>query len=1130
MFDGGDIYEQDASSGTLAAASPFAATQNMLSTSGSASAPEVADDSNGDTAVIWADGASALATYRPSGNSSFNSNTTLGTVDASTQPQIAITSNDDPIALWQDGDTIQAETADSSGTFSGSATQISGSDATEPSLAVDNNGDAVAAWIQSDGTNLIATADGYDSGAGPANNNLHIAAAGSAGTGLTFFAQPYDVWPAISQSSISWNFGDGTSVQTGDDVTHTFAHGGDYTVSLTTTNADGNQTTSSQQIDVAASAPTVPAGGLAQLPSPDDCVTSNVVGCGTLIPYGLNVSYQPIVSPDGKNVYAVGFFGGIVEFSRNSSTGALTEIGCVTSDATDCSGSGSIQNAEGISNPAAIAISPDGSSVYVVDQGDNSITTFTRNASNGLLTEQNGSCYSSSGASGCTSDPGTQNPWSVAVSPDGKNVYVSSGTGQDIAEFTRNTSTGAITPIAGNNCISDAANPNGCQVATGGGLLNVVGVDVSPDGDNVYATAGGVGDNGDVAEFTRNGSTGALAPIPGNACIGRPGAPAECLTSATAINGSEDMTINSSGTFAYVNSFSDDAIVQLRRAASTGALTQVGCIGTSSSPAGLCATSNAKGIDGPLGVALSPDGLNLYASGAEDNAEAAFSVDPTTGVLTQLASPNNCITSDPSGNSHGCGATDATGLAGPRRLAVSPDGKNVYVANQGSGGLAELARTVPSSPPPPPPTGQVTNGGEASWDTGSTATSASATVTVPAVSCGSIAAGTYAGQSAGVELFGQVTIGATTFYPAEAADVRTYCDGSKAEYETSFAVDDETSGTRVFHPAGLTVSPGDPLAISTTATSSGAGMQITDVNTGKTASITGPGYAATGGADIGVQPITSNGHGAPMLTGSQSATATTDTIGGPVQSSPVVVQNALVDGQPISSSSTFYGLRWVNSSKTVVATPSAVSGDDFAVDFASVPTPVAAKSGDAAPVSGKVLIELPGTHKFVPLNSVKQIPNGTLVNATNGSVQITVKLPNGQTQTGVFFGGEFQFEQSKSGEVTAVLAGGSFKGCPKPAPAKKTKPKKKKRKAPDAGAASFSRHHPVRHLWSNAHGSFSTQGKYGAAAVRGTEWLTQDQCNGTFFKVTRDEITVTSFKLNNHKTTVKQGHSFLSPA
>jgi len=38
------------------------------------------------------------------------------------------------------------------------------------------------------------------------------------------------------------------------------------------------------------------------------------------------------------------------------------------------------------------------------------------------------------------------------------------------------------------------------------------------------------------------------------------------------------------------------------------------------------------------------------------------------------------------------GAKKGEGLM--RRLAVSPDGKNVYVANQGSAGLVELSRTL----------------------------------------------------------------------------------------------------------------------------------------------------------------------------------------------------------------------------------------------------------------------------------------------------------------------------------------------------------------------------------------------------------------------------------------------------
>jgi hypothetical protein len=1125
----GDIGEEDATNSMLAAGDKFAAA-TTLSTSTTANNPEIADDANGDTAVTWSDSGTAYANVRPAGESFAGTATTLGGVDASSQPQIALTSTRDAIAVWQSGHTIQAETANPSGSFSGTAKQLSGANATEPSLAVDGNGDAVAAWIQPDATNEIATADGYDSGADPNNNNLHIPANGTPNTGLTLYVQPFDVWPAIS--SVVWKV-DGTQIGTGDTVTYV-PQSGSHTVSVTSTNAQGNQTVDSQTINIAASAPTLPGGGIAQLASPGDCVTSDAVGCGTLIPYGLNTAYQPVVSPDGKTVYGVAQTGGIVEFSRDSNTGALTEIGCLTAAASGCSGAGSFENVAGLNNPAALAISPDGTSAYAVAQGgDNAIVSFSRDTTSGLLTPQAGGCYSSdtpTPPTGCTEDPGLGLSYGVVVSQDGKNVYASGDAGHDVAEFTRNTTNGAIAPIAGNDCISDGTEP-ACDVQGANGLLNAIGV--SAVGSNVYVTAGGTFGSGDIAEFTRNASTGALGSD--NPCVGSSTAPAPCSQTAPAINGTEDMAISPSGKFAYVNSSSDDAVVELSRNTTTGAMSQIGCVETSSGPAGLCTTSNAVGIDIPLGVAISPDGSNLYVSGAGDNAEAAFAIN-TDGTLTQLASPTDCITS----NSGGCGVNAATGLNGPRRVAVSPDGKNVYVAGQGSDAITVLARTPQpsSSPPPPPTTGQIQNGGEASWDTSSTATNSSVTVTVPAVVCGAVKSGTYAGQAAGVELYGQESVSGQTVYPAEVADVRTYCDGPKAQYETSFVVNDETNGTRVTHPAGLTVSPGDPLAISTTASSSGASMKITDVNTGKSASITGPGFVASDGADIGVQPIESNGHGAPLLSGSQSAAATTATIDGPVQSSPIVFQNALVDGQPISSASTFYGLRWVNSSKTVVATPSAISGGDFAVDFASVPTPATGKSGDAAPVSGKVLIELPGTHKFVPLTSIKQIPNGTIINAIHGSVQITVKLPNGQTQTGVFFDGEFKFEQAKSGKTTAVLVGGSFKGCPKP-PAKHPhhkkhkKPKKSKQHGTRAPVAQAARKKPkskVRSLWSNAHGSFGTSGQYGASAVRGTEWLTVDQCDGTFFRVTRDEITVTSFSLHNRKTTVKQGHSFLAPA
>jgi DNA-binding beta-propeller fold protein YncE len=1108
-----DLYESDGSATALAGDTQFG-DANALVTTGGVSTPEIFDDQNGDTALTWVVGGDAWAVVRPV-SGAFTSGTDLGQSDPAYPPQIAITADDVPVEVWQQDATILAETADSGGAWTGSPTTLSGAlQAVDPSLAVDAEGNAVAGWLQTNAGNFqVATVAGLD-GTGPIINVFHMPTSGVAGRGLTYYETAYDVWPAITPL---WTFGDGSTATTAT-APHTFASAGNYPVNLTVTASDGNTATTTQDIDVVSPPPTVP-GGLEQLSSPDDCVTSSTVGCGTLIPDGLTSTYQQVVSPDGNNLYAVGFNGGVVEFSRNASTGALTEIGCITSNSTspNCT-----TNALGLSDPGSIAISPDGSDVYVATQAQESLLTFSRNASTGLLTEVNTDCYTYAVVAGCTQDAGLDLPYGVTVSPDGKNLYVTGYGGQDVAEFTRNTSTGAVSPIAGNSCISDTDNPDDCPLSSGRGLFNAIGINVSPTGNNVYVEAGGTQGDGDVAEFTRNSTTGALTPISGNACIGSTSvASLGCLTTMSALDGTEDMAMAPDGNFAYINDYYNDAVIELSRNATTGALSQVGCIGTASSPAGLCSTRSAVGIDGPLGVAISPDGENLYASGAGDSAEASFAVNAATGALTQLASPYNCITT----NSSGCGANDATGLDGARRLVVSPDGKDVYVAGQDDSAVVELARTPqPAKPTSPPPRPTTTTGTEASWDSTDTASSASATVTVTAVNCSANRAGTIAGQQEGVRLFGTVTEGTNTYYPYAGIELLAYCDGKSAKYTSEFVINDQGSDTMTFKPTGLTVSPGDPLEMSV---ASGQDLKVTDVNTGHTASASGAAFSAVNGFDVGLGAITSNGHGAPLLSGSESDAAPFATLPGPVASSPTVFSDVDVDGAPLSRAPGLYEVHWVNSSKSTVASPSEIAGtNSFSGDVASVPTPATAKSADVAPVSGKVLIKLPGTHKFVPLTSVKKIPDGTLINATNGSVQITVELPNGTTQTGVFFDGEFLLQQAKNGQTTAALAGGNFKVCPKP-PAKK---KKKKKHGPLAQTARASKKHPVRRLWSNAHGTFSTKGRYGSAAVRGTEWLTQDQCDGTYIKVTRDEVQVTSFDLHNHKTLVKQGHSFLAPA
>jgi hypothetical protein len=67
----------------------------------------------------------------------------------------------------------------------------------------------------------------------------------------------------------------------------------------------------------------------------------------------------------------------------------------------------------------------------------------------------------------------------------------------------------------------------------------------------------------------------------------------------------------------------------------------------------------------------------------------------------------------------------------------------------------------------------------------------------------------------------------------------------------------------------------------------------------------------------------------------------------------------------------------------------------------------------------------------------------------------------------------------------------------------------------------------VRRLFTKGRGSFRTRGMYASAAIRGTDWLTADRCDGTLVKVKQGAVAV--FDLLLKKTVlVKAGKSYLA--
>jgi hypothetical protein len=173
-------------------------------------------------------------------------------------------------------------------------------------------------------------------------------------------------------------------------------------------------------------------------------------------------------------------------------------------------------------------------------------------------------------------------------------------------------------------------------------------------------------------------------------------------------------------------------------------------------------------------------------------------------------------------------------------------------------------------------------------------------------------------------------------------------------------------------------------------------------------------------------------------------------------------------------------------------------------------------TGKAAAVSGTISVEAPGQTTFAALTSSTVIPMGSTIDATDGTVALTVATPGGGKQTGDFYDGEFKLTQSHSGLTKETLEGGTLTPCTTTGGRRL------------ANAASAAKGTPVRELWGHAHGKFSTSGRGGAATVLGTIWLTQDYCNGTLFKAVKDSITVVSFAQPHKKHHIAQGHSYFA--
>jgi DNA-binding beta-propeller fold protein YncE len=331
----------------------------------------------------------------------------------------------------------------------------------------------------------------------------------------------------------------------------------------------------------------------------------------------------------------------------------------------------------------AIAVSPDGKHVYVASSKSDAIAIFTRDRQTGVLTQakKTSGCIAAQGAGGCAVALGLDEPNSVAVSPDGRNVYATSSAGNSISTFVREPKTGALQqlppPLAG--CISGLPVP-GC--ATGLALVAPDVVVVSPDGNNVYV---GSFFGNSVAAFARNPATGALTQLAGTAaCIAE--ATAGCTT-GIGLKSVEGLAISGDGASVYAATALSNAVVTLSRNASTGAIAQAtdgsGCIAESA----LAGCTLGVQLSGANAVAVSPDDDGVYATSLFSNSVTSFNRSSPSGALTQKEGTGGCLI-----YLRSAGCSFGRALVAPEGLALSPGGRNVYVAAFKTGAIAVLNR------------------------------------------------------------------------------------------------------------------------------------------------------------------------------------------------------------------------------------------------------------------------------------------------------------------------------------------------------------------------------------------------------------------------------------------------------
>jgi DNA-binding beta-propeller fold protein YncE len=418
-------------------------------------------------------------------------------------------------------------------------------------------------------------------------------------------------------------------------------------------------------------------GALTQKPDAEGCISSTGwLACGR-DPRFRQVR-DAVVSPDGRNVY-VTVDSGVLGFDRDPEGGALTPIagpaGCVTT----VEAPPGCRAGQGLAGASSIAFSPDGRELYVTSHDHPTVVTLRRDPDTGTLSQE-------LGPAGCLTATSTRLPCgaagldhtgldSIVVSADGSGVYAITGADPGGLETFRRTPSGTLRHPGGRQGCFAEKGIEGCRPARG--LRAATGLALSPDGRSLYVASKSP-DGGAIAIF-RRGVGASLTQSRGRAaCISDENRRRACR-SAPFLTDPSGIAVSPDGASFFAITYSGLEVLHRHRDGRlSGRGSAVGCAFGSHVA---CASDRDRGIQGREGVTVSPDGANVYVTSLVPGGVAVFRRQQmgrraaAAPPLTQLPGIDGCIGQ---GGNFGCAAGRAMDLA-QKAPVISPDGRSVYL-------------------------------------------------------------------------------------------------------------------------------------------------------------------------------------------------------------------------------------------------------------------------------------------------------------------------------------------------------------------------------------------------------------------------------------------------------------------